>query len=238
MLIVSMVVMMAVIFGGLILVLRKVLSQNVSLATRHLEELNDDYAKKEADLKRQLEDVRQKAEEIIRKAHEEAAQAKAQLMKDAEAQKAKLLQETHTQAEELMRQADKSRQLLLDDIKDRIAREAVDKACELIHDTLPEQFKLKVHEHWIEELMGSGLEQLERLKIPEDVKEVKITAAFALEENQRKNLTGKLKDALNKDITLKEEIDPRVVAGFIIHIGSLVLDGSLKNKIQERARNV
>ena len=182
--------------------------------------------------------MRQKAEEIIRKAQEEAAQAKAQLMKDAEAQKAKLLQETHTQAEELMQQADKSRQLLLDDIKDRIAREAVDKACELIHDTLPEQFKLKVHEHWIEELMDSGLEQLERLKIPEDVKEVKITAAFALEENQRKNLTRKLKDALNKDITLKEEIDPRVVAGFIIHIGSLVLDGSLKNKIQERARNV
>ena len=238
MLIVSMVVMMVVIFGALILVLRKVLSQNVSLATRHLEELNDDYAKKEADLKRQLEDVRQKAEEIIRKAQEEAAQAKAQLMKDAEAQKAKLLQETHTQAEELMRQADKSRQLLLDDIKDRIAREAVDKACELIHDTLPEQFKLKVHEHWIEELMDSGLEQLERLKIPEDVKEVKITAAFAFEENQRKNLTGKLRDALNKDIILTEEIDPRLVAGFIIHIGSLVLDGSLKQKIQERARNV
>lgn len=237
MLIISMVVMMVVIFGGLILVLRKVLSQNVSLATRHLEELNDDYAKKEADLKRQLEDVRQKAEEIIHNAQEEAAQAKAQLMKDAEAQKAKLLQETHTQAEELMQQADKSRQLLLDDIKDRIAKEAVDKACELIHDTLPEQFKLKVHEHWIEELMESGLEQLERLKIPEDVKEVKITAAFALEENQRKNLTRKLKDALNKDITLKEEIDPRVVAGFIIHLGSLVLDGSLKNKIQERARN-
>ena len=238
MLIVSMVVMMVVIFGGLILVLRKVLSQNVSLATRHLEELNDDYAKKEADLKRQLEDVRQKSEEIIRKAQEEAQQSKARLMKEAEAQKAKLLQETHTQAEELMQQADKSRQLLLDDIKDRIAREAVDKACELIHDTLPEQFKLKVHEHWIEELMDSGLEQLERLKIPEDVKEVKITAAFALEKNQRENLTRKLKDALNKDITLKEEIDPRVVAGFIIHIGSLVLDGSLKNKIQERARNV
>ncbi|HBO97497.1 MAG TPA: hypothetical protein DE315_02770 [Candidatus Omnitrophica bacterium] len=238
MLIVSMLIMMVVIFGGLILILRKVLSQNVSLATRHLDELNDDYAKKEADLKRQLDDVRQKSEEIIRKAQEEAAQARAQMMKDAEAQKVKLLQETHTQAEELMQQADKSRQMLLDEIKDRIAREAVDKACELIQETLPEQFKLKVHEHWMEELMESGFAQLERLKIPEDIKEVKIISAFALNEGQRKNLTRKLKDALNKDISLKEEIDPRVVAGFIIHIGSLVLDGSLKHKIQERARNV
>lgn len=238
MLIVSMLIMMVVIFGALILVLRKVLSQNVSLATRHLEELNDDYAKKEADLKRQLEDVRQKSEEIIRKAQEEAAQAKAQLMKDAEAQKAKLLQETHTQAEELMQQADKSRQMLLDEIKGRIAKEAVDKACELIQETLPEQFKLKVHEHWMEELMESGFAQLERLKVPEDIKEVKITCAFALNEGQRKNLTRKLKEALGRDMTLKEEVNPRVVAGFIIHIGSLVLDGSLKHKIQERARNV
>ena len=238
MLIVSMLIMMVVIFGGLILILRKVLSQNVSLATRHLDELNDDYAKKEADLKRQLDDVRQKSEEMIRKAQEEAAQARAQMMKDAEAQKVKLLQETHTQAEELMQQADKSRQMLLDEIKDRIAREAVDKACELIQETLPEQFKLKVHEHWMEELMESGFAQLERLKIPEDIKEVKIISAFALNEGQRKNLTRKLKDALNKDISLKEEIDPRVVAGFIIHIGSLVLDGRKKHKIQERARNV
>ncbi len=238
MLIVSMLVMMVLVFGGLILVLRKVLSQNVSLATRHLEELNDDYAKKEADLKRQLDDVRQKAEEIVRKAQEEAGQAKAQLMKDAEAQKTKLLQETHTQAEELMQQADKSRQMLLDEIKDRIAKEAVDKACELIQETLPEQFKLKVHEYWMEELLESGFAQLERLKIPENIKEVKITCAFALNEGQRKNLTKKLKEALGKDITLKEEVNPRVVAGFIIHIDSLVLDGSLKQKIQERARNV
>lgn len=238
MLIVSMLIMMVVIFGALILVLRKVLSQNVNLATHHLEELNDDYAKKEADLKRQLEDVRQKAEEIVRKAQEEAAQVKAQLMKDAEAQKAKILQETHTQAEELMQQADKSRQMLLAEIKDRVAKEAVDKACELIGETLPEQFKLKVHEYWMEELLESGFAQLERLKIPEDIKEVKIICAFALNEGQRKNLTKKLKEALGKDITLKEEVNPRVVAGFIIHIDSLVLDGSLKQKIQERARNV
>ncbi len=237
MLIVSMLIMMMVVFGGLILILRKVLSQNVSLATRHLEELNDDYAKKEADLKRQLDEVRQKAEEIVRKAQDEAAQAKAQLMKEAEAQRNKLLQETHTQTEELMQQADKSRQMLLAEIKERISREAVDKACELIQETLPEEFKLKAHEHWIEELIESGFDQLERVKIPEDIKEVKITSAFPLAEGQRKSLAKKLKEALHKDITLKEEVSPRVVAGFIIQIDSLVLDGSLKNKIQERARN-
>lgn len=237
MLIVSLVIIQVIIFGGLILILRNVLSQNVSLATRHLEGLNDDYTKKEAELKRQVDDVRQKAEEIVHKAQEEAQQSKAQLLKEAEEQKARLLQEAHAQTEALMQQADKSRQMLLDEIKDRIAKEAVDKACDLIHDALPDQFKLKVHEHWIEELMDSGFTQLERLKIPEDIHEVKIISAFPLDERQRKSLSRKLKDALNKEIILKEEIDPRIVAGFVINIASLVLDGSLKNKIQERARN-
>jgi len=31
-------------------------------------------------------------------------------------------------------------------------------------------------------------------------------------------------------------VDPKVVAGIVITIGSLVLDGSFKNKIQEKAR--
>jgi len=50
-------------------------------------------------------------------------------------------------------------------------------------------------------------------------------------------LSKKLKSLLSTDIPIKEEVDPRIVAGMVIHIGSLVLDGSLKNKIQEKARD-
>jgi F-type H+-transporting ATPase subunit delta len=94
-----------------------------------------------------------------------------------------------------------------------------------------------VHAHWVEELIEEGFNQLEHLRMPEDLREVKITSAFPLTEGQRKSLVKKLKEVLVKDITLKEEVEPKIVSGFIITIGSLVLDGSLKNKIQERARS-
>jgi F-type H+-transporting ATPase subunit delta len=89
----------------------------------------------------------------------------------------------------------------------------------------------------MEELLEGGFSQFERLKIPPGVGEIKITSAFPLNDGQRKNLVKKLKDALNRDITLKEEVNPKIVAGFVVTIGSLVLDGSLRNKIQEKARN-
>lgn len=238
MLIVSLIVFLLMIFGGLIFVMRKILSQNVTVATRHIEELSEDYAKKEADIKRQLEEVQQKSEEILNKARDEAQQERTRLLQEAQVQREKILQEAHTHSEALIQQADKSRQMILAEINQRIAHEAVDKACELIHETLPEQFKLDVHQHWIEELMESGFAEFERIKIPEATNEVKISSAFPLNENQRKNLIRKLKETLGREITLKEEINPRIVAGFIIHIDSLVLDGSLKSKIQEKARNV
>ena len=65
-----------------------------------------------------------------------------------------------------------------------------------------------------------------------------IKSAFPLSDKQQNSLSKKLKEALGKDIEIKEESDPSVVAGLVIILGSLVLDGSLKNKIQEKARYV
>ncbi|MBI3602547.1 MAG: F0F1 ATP synthase subunit delta [Candidatus Omnitrophica bacterium] len=238
MLIVSFILIQIILFGGLIFLLRKILNQNVVSATKHIEDLNQDYANKEMEINRQLEEAKQKSEEMLRTAQEEAQRTKTQIIQDAEAERDRILQQTHIQNEELMQHADKSRQVLLAEVNERIAKEAVDKACELIQDALPEQFKLNVHEHWVEELLKCGFVQFERLKVPQGLQEVKITSAFPLADGQRKNLVKKLKDALHRDIVLKEEVNPKMVAGFIVTIGSLVLNGSLQNKIQERARNV
>jgi len=237
MLIVALILVQIIIFGGLIILLKKIMTQNILSATRHIEELSDDYAGKEKELDRQLEEAKLKSEEVLRKAQEEAEKIKAQIVREAQIERDRVIKQARDQGEELMQQADKSRQMLLAEMNERIARDAVDKACELIQDTLPEQFKMEVHQHWIEELMDSGFVQFERLKVPEGVEEIKITSAFPLSEGQRKSMARKLKEALGRDISLKEEVNPRIVAGFIIGIGSLVLDGSLKNKIQERARN-
>ena len=237
MLIVSMILLLVILFGGLIFILRKILTENVIVATRHMEGLSQEHAHKQTELNHQLEEAKQRSEEMLKTAQEEARRTKMQVIQEAEAERDRILKQTHAQSEELIAQADRSRQLLLDEINERIAKEAVNKACELLHDTLPEQFKLNIHQGWIAELLEGGFVQFDRLKVPADFKEVKIISAFPLSVEQRKNLTGKLKDVLHRDVVLQEETDPKMVAGFVVTIGSLVLDGSLRNKIQERARD-
>jgi F0F1-type ATP synthase membrane subunit b/b' len=236
MLIISLVLLLLLMFVGLIFMLQRILNKNIISATKHIDELSQDYSKKEAEIARQLEEVKQKSQEILDKARAEAEKARNQMISDAQAESEKLVKHAQSQGEEMIKQADKTRQQLLTEIEDRISKEAVNKACELIQHVLPENFKQDIHAQWIGELIENGFANIERLRIAKDVQDVKIAAAYSLSKAQRDGLAKKLKEILGHDVALKEEIDPKVVAGITITIGSLVLDGSLKNRIREQAK--
>ncbi|MBN1872371.1 MAG: F0F1 ATP synthase subunit delta [Candidatus Omnitrophica bacterium] len=238
MLIISLVLLQLIIFVALIIMFRKILNKNVVLATRHLEELNTEYSKKDMEVSKRLNEARQKYEEMVAKAQNEAEEEKSKILKEAEAEREKIIKDARSQGEAIIQQADKSRQLLISEIEERIDNEAIHKACELVQLTLPEKFKKAVHLQWTDELVEESLSQAEQLQIPEDINEVKVTSAFPLSELQRKNLQKKVKQFLKRDVELKEESDPRLVAGIVLAVGSLVLDGSLKNKIEERAKSI
>ena len=237
MLIISLILFQVLIFVGLIFMLRRIMTKNVTDATRHLEELNQDYTKKEQEVNQQLQEAQQKSQNILKEAQEEAVKLRAQIIKEAESERDKILEQARTQSDTIIQQADKSRQALISEIEERIEKEAINKACELMQATLPQTFKQDVHLYWVKELLENGFSQLEHLQLPQGIQEIKITSAFPLTEEQRKNLSKKIKDVLWYETLLKEETEPKVVAGLIITIGSLVLDGSLKNKIQDKAKS-
>jgi F-type H+-transporting ATPase subunit b len=237
MLIVLLILIQIIIFVVLILMFRRIMTKNVVQATTHLEEMSQEYTEKEKEISKRLQEAKQKAQETVLRAQSEAEKRKAQIIKDAEEERDSILKQARSQSEEVIQHADKSRQLLLAEIDERIAKAAILKACELIESSLSDEFKKEVHKRWVEDLVDSGFKGIGNLKIPENIKEAKVVSAFSLTDEQRKTISKKLKETLDRDVKLKEENDPKIVAGLIIKVGSLVLDGSLKNKIQEKARD-
>jgi F0F1-type ATP synthase delta subunit len=235
-LLISLITLMLIIFGVLVFLGKKMMTQNIALATKHLDELSQDYDERANEVNRQLEEANNKAQEIISSAQNEAEKTKSDMIKQAEEERDRIIQQARTQAEEMIQQADKSRAQLISEIEDRIAKEAVNRTCDLCYDTLPEEFRRLVHGQWVEDLIENGFSRAERLRLPEGMNEVEVVSAFALSDEQRKKIAKKLKDTFGHEVTVKEQINPKVVAGLVINIGSLVLDGSLKNKIIEKAR--
>ena len=237
MLIASLILFQLIVFAALVVVLKRVLTKNIVSATGHLDELNQDYLKKEEDLKRRIEEAAQKSDEMIRKAEEEAGTIRKKSAEAARAESENMILQARAKGDEIMKQAEKSRQTLLEEMGQRITVGAIDKATELIQNTLPQKLREDAHAEWVADLMEEGLAQLKNARLEQDVREIKVVSAFPLGDELYKALSKKLRSILGTDLPIKEEVDPQIVAGMVIHIGSLVLDGSLKNKIQEKARD-
>lgn len=235
-LIVSLVVLLLVVFAAMIYFFRRIMIQNVSLATKHLDEMSMDYNDKEKKLNLEMQEAKDKADEIMKQAQDEAEKLKLEIVRDAEGQRDKIVGQARTQGEEIIQQADKSRQKLLSEQEDLIQKGAVAKACELIDESLPVEFKQIVHSQWFKDLIDNGFGRLKSLRIPENLQEIKVTSAFSLSAEEKKEVSKKIHEVLGRQVPVKEEVDPKLVAGIVIAFGSLILDGSLKNKIQEKAR--
>ncbi|MBU1124784.1 MAG: F0F1 ATP synthase subunit delta [Candidatus Omnitrophica bacterium] len=231
---IALVFILLVVFGIFISIAKRSIDQKVSQETKHVEELNQELLKKEDDLNRQLSEAEQKAQEMLDKAQEEAEDTRVEILKRAETERENIIKQGTQHSQEMLAQAEQSRQKILREFDERVAKEAINKAVGLIQGALPEEFKQVVHGRWVEELITHGFVHFERLHIPQDVQEATVTSAFALTETQRENIQHKLNTLLEKSIVLKEEVDSGVVAGISITLGSIVLDGTLKNKIREK----
>jgi F-type H+-transporting ATPase subunit delta len=60
-----------------------------------------------------------------------------------------------------------------------------------------------------------------------------VISAKALNNDQKAALADALKKAVGSDVAVDEKVDPELLGGLIVRIGSRMVDGSLKTKLQQ-----
>lgn len=69
----------------------------------------------------------------------------------------------------------------------------------------------------------------------EGVADVTVTSAAALDEAQRQKLTVALERRLKRTVRLHCDIDPELIGGAVLRSGDLVIDGSLRTRLDRIA---
>lgn len=69
----------------------------------------------------------------------------------------------------------------------------------------------------------------------ENTADVQVTSAVPLDDAQRKRLTDALKKRLKRDVRLHVDIDSTLLGGAIVRSGDLVIDGSLRSRLERLA---
>ena len=65
-----------------------------------------------------------------------------------------------------------------------------------------------------------------------NVVDVEVVSATALDERQRERLAGALRQRLSRDVRLHCSTDPALIGGAVVRSGDLLIDGSLKGRLE------
>ncbi|MBN2119656.1 MAG: F0F1 ATP synthase subunit delta [Candidatus Omnitrophica bacterium] len=234
--IIFVVIFFVIMFIVFILVFRRIMNQNITSAVAHLDEINQDYMKRQEQANRKLEDAERVYQETLNKAKEEALSMRQDILKKAEEEKERIMQNAKNQADELIQQGEKTRHLLISELEKRIDIESIKKSSLLISRALPDDVRSQIHSNLVKEFIDVGLSQLKSLEASKDLKEAKVITALALNKDQKDSVLEKIKEKFPKGLVFSEEVDQNLVAGCMVLLGSLVLDGSLRLKISEKVK--
>lgn len=225
------------IFTMLVLFLRVLLTRNISTATAHLHELNQDYNEKVETANKKKAEVDHYYNEMLLKAKADSEKQKVLILREAQETQEAVLKDARRQGEDIIANAHKAKEQALEEIDVRVESLAKVKASELMQEVLTSEMSENLHQLWVKELFKTGLDDLDKLHVPEDVNEIYVQSAFPLSAEQKSTLQKKFKAIFNREMSIIEELSPNLVAGLRIRLGSVIIDGSLHFKIKEIARD-
>jgi F0F1-type ATP synthase membrane subunit b/b' len=237
MLFLGLVLIQLTIFGVLVFFLRIVLTRNITTATTHLHELNQDYNQKLDEAKKRQMEVDKYYDEVVLKSKFDAEKTKVQILKEAHETQEAMTKEARKQSEEIIAQASRAKEMLLEEINEKINERAVEKACEMVQAILPDEAGHEMHTRRVREFFKNSLDRLERLNVPEEMHEAEVFSAYPLTSEEKTTLAGMLKEKLHREIRLSEKVSPELIAGFRVVLSTVVIDGSLNFRIREFVRH-
>ncbi len=225
------------IFTMLVLFLRLLLTRNVTSATTHLHELNRDYNEKvESAIKKKAE-VDRYYDELLLKAKTDSEKQKVAILREAQNAQEGIIKDARRRGEEIIANANRAAELASSEVENRIEEKAGVRAMELVAEVLTKVMSENLHKLWVKDLLKTGLDNLEKLHLPEDTGKILVHTAFPLTDEHRSTIQERFHVILGKNVPVEEELRTELIAGLKIILGSLQIDGSLESKIKEVSRD-
>jgi F-type H+-transporting ATPase subunit b len=218
-------------FAILVFLLRQFLHKQNSQALERLQQLYQENLKREEDLKKAQEAADQQLKEKIAQHNEEIGKLKAAGEVDVQKMHDEVLAKAKEEATKIVDTAEAKRE----QIKASLVSEMEEKALVLAFDIVGHIFTAQVAQGIHHQLINEFIEEIEKSdgqRMQLNVETAEIAAPYPLTQVQEENLKNILSSKMGRSVNIKGTIDQEIVAGMVVRLENLVLDGSLRNKLK------
>jgi F0F1-type ATP synthase delta subunit len=234
---VPIIVIHLVVLAVLVGFIRVVIVGHARRATTRVKEVEDEVRKKEDDMKREIEDhekdFREKKAETERQLQAQSDEAK----REASRLKEQSIAEAKKESSKIIEQAHKNEQKIRDQIARQMEEKAVDYGGRIFKLVFSDLMTGDLNKQFINELIDA-LDEIEKGSITVEDVAAEVITSHPLDEEQRTRLEGILRDKFDEAATVSETVDEALLGGLILKMGSLEIDGSLRNRYKEAVNEV
>ena len=220
------------VFVVLAMGMRQLLLSDTSKATTKLREAEADLSRKEEAVRKRIEDNESEFRRKSGEAQEALARTKETMEKDVARSRDTLLEEARKERDRIIDEAVRNKEKL----RQEMIREAQHKTLELAGQVYEMVFSAEVGrilDHaFLDELLAA-LEEMDSSSITVSAKVIEVMGSHPLDPAQRERLKEIVGRKFEAQLEVRETTVPELIAGVKIKLGSLEIDGSLRNRFEE-----
>lgn len=231
------VVVNAVALGLIVFVIKKLLLSDTMRAVGTIKQVEAEVRKKEETIRMEI-DVHEKDFQKKKIEAEEALDQKRKASeKEVALMKENVLSQAKKEGDNIIEQAKKNEANFRQQLAQDMDEKAVDYAGQIFHMVSSERMSSELNKALIGELLDA-LEEVDASAITIDGEAVEFRSSHEIVPEQKQRLQKLVKEKFSLDIKVEEKIDESILGGLILKLGSLEIDGSLKNRYQEAVAEV
>jgi len=224
------VVALGVILGVVILLTRGLFARDLTQALKRVNQQEQALQEKADVLEQRLGQIERDYHAKLKRAEGEADQ----LLQDAKTQAMNIrtaaIEEAKHRARQLLLEAEQGKLQLKSEVAKELNGRAVQQTCASLRTLLPAPALVALHTALVKELLAA-LKDLDVTALRPHLGPVVVVTGQPLEEADAQHLTQWASTALGQGITLEVKIEPALIAGCVVQLGTTVVDNSLPNRL-------
>lgn len=233
----QLIIIQLVTFVAIVFVLRKLLYTESAKESMRLKELTSRTTLKQKELQEKIDAAGRAYKDSIEKAEEEVRRIRAKLEQETEAMKKSVLAKAKADADHIIKSAFNAREKMREEIALEMHKNAPILASRILQEVLSDDIRDALHRELVKDVIASIKKtQGAALKTKDDKGEV--SSARLLKKSEKLELESLLSEKTGHGFTLREKDDPRLIAGVIIKIGDILIDGSLTSRLKQARERI
>lgn len=234
MMIIGFVVAQILILGVVIALLRRLIFSDTNSAINRLTKLDNMNREKEKMLARKLEQAQKQIDEQKQGMQEEEQKIKAEARRAANQLHEDIIKKAKEEGDDIIRKAQAARDQIRTDAMVEAEGKMIDICAEILNKILSSVVQAQMNQKLIEEFIAE-LEKADLTKINSDVSEIEIVSMLPVPVGDQERIKKILDGKLGRSIRLYTNEDPKLLGGILMKIGTMVVDGSLAERVNEAA---